>query len=288
MPPSESLRPARKDDVDEYVRIQVTEAPRPSKVSRRAAILVEDFSWSDAPERRGNRRHPAADAEDWGLAGRDGWEAEPEHGLDRPWAARQQPVREGSAREGSVRREPVREESVRREPVREESARQEPVREGSARQEARRERSARAARAGLADEWDGSQPAAPEGTRARPEAGLAIGLPVGGEGAREAAAHEPVLRFEQSAADDIWADRAGAAGGRRTVVITGRGSERRHDVSGRSRLRRRSWEASLPVHERAGFRPDRVAMWAVLLGLILLLVAATSSHAAVLAAHLAR
>jgi hypothetical protein len=36
-------------------------------------------------------------------------------------------------------------------------------------------------------------------------------------------------------------------------------------------------------HERAGFRPDRVAMWAVLLGFLLVLVAATSSHAATVA-----
>jgi len=36
------------------------------------------------------------------------------------------------------------------------------------------------------------------------------------------------------------------------------------------------------VRERAGARPDRIAMWAVLLGVLLLLVAATSSHAAVL------
>jgi hypothetical protein len=41
----------------------------------------------------------------------------------------------------------------------------------------------------------------------------------------------------------------------------------------------------LPRHERAGFRPDRAAMWAVLLGVILMLAAATSSHAATLAAH---
>jgi hypothetical protein len=35
------------------------------------------------------------------------------------------------------------------------------------------------------------------------------------------------------------------------------------------------------VRERAGGRPDRVAMWAVLLGVLLVLAAATSSHAAV-------
>ena len=46
-----------------------------------------------------------------------------------------------------------------------------------------------------------------------------------------------------------------------------------------SRPRRR---ASGPRHERPGFKPDRVAMWAVILGLALILIAATSSHAATL------
>ena len=72
-----------------------------------------------------------------------------------------------------------------------------------------------------------------------------------------------------------WAPRA--ANGRRTVYITGRGAERNLPVA-RPTLRR---------HERAGFKPDRTAMWAVLLGLLLILVAATSAHAAVVA-HLVR
>jgi hypothetical protein len=71
-----------------------------------------------------------------------------------------------------------------------------------------------------------------------------------------------------------WAPRA--ANGRRTVYITGRGTERNLPVV-RPTLRR---------HERAGFQPDRTAMWAVLLGLLLILVAAASAHAAVVA-HLA-
>jgi hypothetical protein len=33
-----------------------------------------------------------------------------------------------------------------------------------------------------------------------------------------------------------------------------------------------------PVYERANFRPDRLAMWAVLLGVLLLLVAVLSAH----------
>jgi len=50
----------------------------------------------------------------------------------------------------------------------------------------------------------------------------------------------------------------------------------RRSAGGPARRRR---PPSLP-HERPGFQPDRVAMWAVLLGVLLVLVAATSSHAA--------
>ncbi len=80
--------------------------------------------------------------------------------------------------------------------------------------------------------------------------------------------------------------------GRRTVTISGRQADRYAPRSGARRLngddpyaprhtqpaRRR---APTRAHERAGFRPDRVAMWAVMLGLLLVFVAATSSHAAV-------
>ncbi|MBV9607843.1 MAG: hypothetical protein JO027_22200 [Solirubrobacterales bacterium] len=63
-----------------------------------------------------------------------------------------------------------------------------------------------------------------------------------------------------------------AAGERRTVTIRGRGAERNLPVA-RPTLRR---------HERPGFRPDRAAMWAVMLGVLLILVAAASAHAAIL------
>jgi hypothetical protein len=59
---------------------------------------------------------------------------------------------------------------------------------------------------------------------------------------------------------------------RRTVTIRGHGAERNLPVA-RPTLRR---------HERPGFRPDRAALWAVMLGLLLILVAATSAHAAIL------
>jgi hypothetical protein len=64
--------------------------------------------------------------------------------------------------------------------------------------------------------------------------------------------------------------------GRRTVTIRGQGAERY--VPTRSSSRRRPERR----YERTGFRPDRTAMWAVLLGVMLILAAATSAHAATL------
>jgi hypothetical protein len=91
--------------------------------------------------------------------------------------------------------------------------------------------------------------------------------------------HSPAVPFSPEPEADMrlerpvtWAPRA--ANGRRTVQITGRGAQRNPPVA-RPTLRR---------HEREGFKPDRAAMWAVVLGLVLILVAATSAHAAV-AAH---
>ena len=66
--------------------------------------------------------------------------------------------------------------------------------------------------------------------------------------------------------------------GRRTVTITGYGAQRNLIYAGREPRRR---PAERP-YERDGFRPDRVAMWAVLLGVLLVLVAAMSAHAAML------
>jgi hypothetical protein len=78
-----------------------------------------------------------------------------------------------------------------------------------------------------------------------------------------------------------WAPRA--ANGRRTVQITGRGTERNLPSVTRSAERNLpTGSPTLRRHERAGFQPDRAAMWAVVLGLLLILVAAASAHAAAL------
>jgi hypothetical protein len=62
------------------------------------------------------------------------------------------------------------------------------------------------------------------------------------------------------------------------VEITGRGTGHQTPVA-HPTLRRQEREGfpTLRRHERAGFKPDRAAMWAVLLGLLLILVAATSA-----------
>lgn len=69
--------------------------------------------------------------------------------------------------------------------------------------------------------------------------------------------------------------------GRRTVTIRGRGAERELAFP----TYRSANRPATPRRERPGYKPDRTAMWAVLLGVLLVLVAATSSHAAVLSHH---
>ena len=83
---------------------------------------------------------------------------------------------------------------------------------------------------------------------------------------------EPVATIRARPAASTWS--APEPPARRTVTITGRGAERNlpwpTDASRRRATRR--------AHERAGSKPDRFAMWALFLGLLLLLVAATSAH----------
>jgi hypothetical protein len=72
--------------------------------------------------------------------------------------------------------------------------------------------------------------------------------------------------------------------GRYTVTITGHGVEGYQSRNG-TRPSAAARHTQLKRYDRPGFRPDRVAMWAVLLGVMLMLGAAASSHAAVLVAH---
>jgi hypothetical protein len=89
------------------------------------------------------------------------------------------------------------------------------------------------------------------------------------------ASTRPVHAPQLSAAVTPAAPLAPEAPIRRTVTITGRGAERNLPWPTDSSRRR---SARRP-HERAGFKPDRVAMWAVLLGVLLVLVAVASAHA---------
>jgi hypothetical protein len=69
----------------------------------------------------------------------------------------------------------------------------------------------------------------------------------------------------------------GGVAGRRTVTIRGQVPDHRY-VTPRQSSRRRPERR----YERSGFRPDRAALWAVLLGMMLILAAVTSAHAATL------
>jgi hypothetical protein len=89
----------------------------------------------------------------------------------------------------------------------------------------------------------------------------------------ESTAIEPMMRAGAPVASPA-APRGTAVPGRRTVTIRGQ-------VAPRPAPRRPRRDP----YDRVGSRPDRIAMWAVLLCVLLVLVAATSSHAAVL--HLA-
>jgi hypothetical protein len=152
----------------------------------------------------------------------------------------------------------------------------------STREEAGRERSARAVRAELASDWEVEHRLSDDSAAAIAAPPEPVPVVFDGEISAARLDHPAADRSQLSSAatDDIWGARPSASEGRRTIVITGRGDERQLP-------RRRGWEGSLPLHERQGFKPDRIAMWAVLLGVMLLLVAAASSHAALLATHLA-
>ena len=106
------------------------------------------------------------------------------------------------------------------------------------------------------------------------------------DSAGRAAGHDPDGRAagrERVAAAE-WSPSASSGGvaGRRTVTIRGQVADRY--VSPHSSSRRRPERR----YERSGFRPDRAALWAFVLGVMLILAAVTSAHAATLhaVAHL--
>jgi peptidoglycan hydrolase-like protein with peptidoglycan-binding domain len=107
--------------------------------------------------------------------------------------------------------------------------------------------------------------------------------PVGREAARERADGAPMRRLPERGDTSVQARRLRAAEPRRTVQITGRMDTPSVDTT-RPRHRAAS-RRSRPAAPLAA-RPDRIAMWAVVLGLFLLLVAALSSDSASAATRL--
>lgn len=291
MPPRESLRPNAKAPFDQSREIPLDrEDARWARVDRRSAtrsgIADSDFSWSDAPHdphSLANRRHDASDADDWGIAEDDAWVVdERERPAERSLAERDRARRERSARAARDGFAGEWEEEYQRagSPVPDDGAAgpwanaHSSANDHSSAYDWAREFDDEFGRPGAepihASRIEPVPPVNPE-PLVEPEPPLTV--------AAESGAAEPESDARDSSS--IWEEPSTTTGSRRTVVITGRGADYAHS------RRQGGWEAGLRVHERSSFKPDRVAMWAVLLGVILLLVATTSSHAAVLAAHLA-
>jgi hypothetical protein len=133
-------------------------------------------------------------------------------------------------------------------------------------------------------EWEESAPAgaapvrAPSSVSAHPARGVPAQSRPGAPARSRVAAAIPERPAQGVAARPAPSAHGTGVPGRRTVKITGYGSQRNLIYASRE-PRRRPPERP---HERAGFKPDRVAMWAVLLGVLLVLVAAMSAHAATL------
>jgi hypothetical protein len=137
------------------------------------------------------------------------------------------------------------------------------------------------------DDWAASEPASIESfdwsSDMQPPAPVARAA-----SARRASEHEAPAPAEWSPAPAEWSPAtaesspAGGVAGRRTVTIRGQVADRY--VPARQTSRRRPERR----YERSGFRPDRAALWAFVLGVMLILAAVTSAHAATLhaVAHL--
>jgi len=128
------------------------------------------------------------------------------------------------------------------------------------------------ARDGSAQATGGPAPATGGAARATGGPAPATGGPIAATDRPVAATDRPVAATDRPVAAT---DRPVAAtDGRRTVTIRGYGGHppERNLPMARPKLRR---------HERPGFQPDRAALWAVILGLLLIFVAAASAHAAV-------
>ncbi len=141
-------------------------------------------------------------------------------------------------------------------------------------------------RARPADDWTAETPARP----ARPpERELDATARLAGTQARQPtrvtpleATPEPGTGRPPQSVASVELATAGAVPARRTITIRGHGAERSRGASPYDHLERRR------THERSRHhKPDRIAMWAVLLGIALAVGAATGSHAAVLTAHAA-
>ena len=205
----------------------------------RGAAIFYDHELEDGHP-TGRRRRPAAD---WGV-GEELFDHMPSRRRFRPAAAE------------STRHESPRHEAPRRDP----HARTRPAADFELPGRRARAGAAAGSASGVDAAWmaELAENAMPTPAR-RPEPELAP------EPAADAVEPDEAPRAEIDAVER-------PAEGRRTVVIRGRGAEPAASPSRRDRRPPRT------VGERLGPRPDRVAAWAVALGVLLILIAILTAH----------
>ncbi len=242
----ESIERRRAGIADPSSSLDAPEERRFARAPAESLPVLDDLDWSSSrSERSGGRFEHASDHETEARSSRRGDRDRDRHADGRPFDRDDEPF-DFDAERASL-------ETSRRDRRAAERPRGErPAADRRAADRPRRERPA------------ADRPAADRPRRERP---------------RPAAAPDPTDHApEQAPAAGVVA----LAPPRRTVQITGR------TVAAPSLPRLVEVERRRPARrpaERVGPRPDRVALWAVLLGFFLILVAATSSHAATQPAH---
>jgi hypothetical protein len=258
----ESIERRRAGAADPSAPLDVSDERRFARPATESLPVLDDLDWSSSlSERSGRRFEHASDHTGESRTSRRGERGGDRHTDGRPFDRDDDPF-DFDAERATL-------ETSRRD----RRADQRPRRERSAtdRRASERPRGERpAADRGAAERPRGERPAADRRAAERPRRDNA------GAAARGPSAYTP---------EPDPAPAAGAialAPPRRTVQITGR------TVAAPSLPRLVEVERRRPARrpaERVGPRPDRVALWAVLLGFFLILVAATSSHAATQPAH---
>jgi hypothetical protein len=273
----EAIERRRAGAADPSAPLDAPEERRFARAAEESLPMLDDLDWSSSlPERSGGRFEHTSDHTTEVRTSRRGDRTPAGRADNRPFD-RDEPFDFDTERAALETSRHDRRATER--PRRERPAADRHERSAAERRTAERPRRERDAADPRHDRSPAERDAAerPGGDRARPEP-LAADRPRGERAPSGVAVAPPEYELEQAPTAGVIA----LSPPRRTVQITGR------TVAPPSLPRLVEVERRRPARrpaERVGPRPDRVALWAVLLGFFLILVAATSSHATTQPAH---